>query len=99
MTISLKKWKGMTDQERVEYLRKGSLKVEPRMGIRADSKVGDNKSVAIVSYLAKCRGIVVGTGTSEDEAYRSGQKWLSEYDGKLPEEEEEAQGDSRNNQS
>ncbi|MDO6426212.1 hypothetical protein Q4489_04270 [Thalassotalea sp. 1_MG-2023] len=75
----------MTDQERVEYLRKGIIKVEPRMGIRADSKVNDNEPAVLINYLAKCRGIMIGVGDSKDEAYRNGQKWLSDYDGKLPE--------------
>jgi hypothetical protein len=88
MAITEKKWRALTNEERVDYVRKGRVIAKPEMGLSAKAKLHDDEpQTALIRYVATCRGIQIGIGKSEDEAIRDGQKWLSEWDGTLPEPE------------
>ena len=83
--LSLKKWKKYSDIERLEYLRKGAVKVEPMIGILNTSKVGEEDGKSIVTrHRATVRTILVAVGESRDEAFKLGYEWLAQYTGALP---------------
>lgn len=85
--ITKTRWLEMTDQQRKGFLRAGKVNVKPVLGMLANQPVNSEGKAAIV-YQATCRGIVIGQGQSEDQAYESAYLYLSTYQGKLPEQAE-----------
>lgn len=86
--MNLKKWRAMTNQERVNYLRAGRIIAKPELGLVSQAK--DGQPAAGVRYVATCRGILIAIQESEDLAIRVGQRWLSEWNGSLPDSEQES---------
>ena len=82
--ITKTRWLEMTDEQRKGYLRAGKVNVKPVLGMLANQPVNSECKASIL-YQATCRGILIGQGQSEDQAYESAYLFLANYEGRLAE--------------